>query len=248
MMKRLSLHLLAAILLLSGLCNAQQNELKVLFVGNSYTYQNNLAHIVAFLSGGTPVKLDTRKSVTGGAYLWEHWNGDRNLRTKEIIEAGHFDVVVLQDNSMSAINTPDSILKYVKLFTEYNRAHGAQTYLFQTWARKNVPQYQDEIDRVYTLAAKENGAVSVPVGPAWQLAQQIRPSVELFDTDGSHPSSLGTLLTASLFVKMLSGELPAVMPRSYIIEDANGEIVRIMEADPLDNEFCKRIAEEVLAE
>jgi len=248
MIKKLSLQLLAGMLLVTVICNAQQNELKVLFVGNSYTYQNNLAHIVALLSRGTPVKLDTRKSVTGGAYLWEHWNGDRNLQTKEIIDTGHFDVVVLQDNSMSAINTPDSILKYVKLFTEYNRAHGAQTYLFQTWARKKVPQYQDEIDRVYTKAAKENGAVSVPVGPAWELAQQIRPSIELFDTDGSHPSSLGTLLTASLFVKILSGELPEVLPQSYIIEDANGEIVRLMEADPLDNEFCKRIAGEVLAE
>jgi hypothetical protein len=247
-MKKITLFLFVGILLLTGLCNAQQNELKVLFVGNSYTYQNNLAHIVSILSNGTPVKLDTRKSVTGGAYLWEHWNGDRNLATKEMIASGHFDVVVLQDNSMSAINAPDSTLKYVKLFAEYNRMHGAQTYLFQTWARKKVPQYQAEIDKIYTRAADENGAIRVPVGPAWELARQLRPSVELFDPDGSHPNSLGTLLTACLFVKILSGELPEVLPRSYIIEDANGEIVRLMEADPLDNEFCKRIAGQVLAE
>ena len=35
---------------------AQQNELNVLFVGNSYTYGNNLPHIVAILSVGTNTK------------------------------------------------------------------------------------------------------------------------------------------------------------------------------------------------
>ena len=64
---------------------AQQKELKILFVGNSYTYGNNLPHIVAILSEGTNTKLITRKSVIGGAHLREHWNGDRGLKTREII-------------------------------------------------------------------------------------------------------------------------------------------------------------------
>ncbi len=144
--------------------HAQQKELKVLFVGNSYTYGYNLAHIVSLMSDECSTRLITRKSVIGGAYLWEHWNGNRELETKAMIAEGEFDIVVLQDNSMSGIETPDSTLKYVKLFTDYNSLHGAKTYLFNTWAREKVPQFQAEIDEMYIRAAEECGSRQ---GPCW---------------------------------------------------------------------------------
>ncbi len=230
----------------SSVAQAQQKELKVLFVGNSYTYRNNLAHIVSILSDSNETKLITRKSVIGGAYLREHWNGDRELKTREVIAEGDFDIVVLQNNSMAAMLTPDSTIKYVKLFAEYNKQHGAETYLFNTWAREKVPQFQPEIDAMYLNAARKSGAIRVPVGPAWELAQEIRPTIDLFTSDGSHPNELGTLLTACIFVKSITGELPSHAPGTFKIEDAAGEILRLMRADPLDFEFCKRIANEMM--
>ena len=238
--------LVLALILFSGLLSAQQKELKVLFVGNSYTYGYNLAHIESIISQETSTLLITRKSTIGGASLKEHWRGSRRLQTKELIAEGDFDVVILQDFSMGAIQAPDSLMKYVKLFTEYNSSHGAQTCLFNTWAREKVPQYQDEIDAVYTQAASENNVLRVPVGHAWQLALDLRPAVDLYTSDGSHPNELGTLLSASVFVRSLSGELPEVMPGLYRIEDAHGETVRLMNHNPEDAEFCRRIANQVV--
>ena len=245
-MRKLALYLFIGLLFLPAFTNAQQKELKVLFVGNSYTYGYNLAHIVSIISEGTSTKLITRKSTIGGASLSEHWLGGRELRTKEIIAEGDFDIVVLQDFSMAAIHTPESLLKYVKLFSEYNRGFGAQTYLFNTWAREKVPQFQAEIDELYGQAARENGAVRVPVGAAWELAQDLRPMVDLYTSDGSHPNELGTMLSASVFVRVITGELPEILPTLYRIEDAAGETVRLMNHNPEDAEFCRRIANEVL--
>ena len=115
MMKKATL-LIFGLILFSGLLFSQQKELKVLFVGNSYTYGYNLAHIVSIISAETSTKLITRKSTIGGASLREHWRGGRELETKKMIAEGDFDIVVLQDFSMSAIQAPDSTLKYVKLF------------------------------------------------------------------------------------------------------------------------------------
>jgi hypothetical protein len=215
-------------------------------VGNSYTYGNNLPHIVTIISEGTNTKLITRKSVIGGAHLWEHWKGDRGLQTREIIRDGGFDVVVLQDHSMSAMETPDSTLKYVGLFADYISQCGAETYLYNTWARKKVPQYQPVIDELYTRAARDNKTERVPVGAAWELAQDIRPSVELFTADGSHASALGTLLTACMFVKAMTGELPGDIPQSFTVPDIDGETVYLMHVDGLDAEFCARIAAEII--
>lgn len=241
-MKRITL-LIFGLALCSGLLYSQQKELRVLFVGNSYTYGYNLAHIVSIISQETSTMLVTRKSTIGGASLREHWKGGRELETKRMIAEGNFDAVILQDFSMSAIHTPDSLLKFVKLFAEYNSTFGAKTYLFNTWAREKVPQYQDEIDSLYAQAARENNAIRIPVGAAWALAQDLRPMVDLYTSDGSHPNELGTLLSASVFVRCLSGELPEIMPTLYRIEDAHGETVRLMNHNPEDAEFCLRIAE-----
>ena len=224
---------------------AQQEELNVLFVGNSYTYGNNLAHVVSILSEGTKTKLFTRKSVIGGANLVEHWNGERGLNTREIIREGGFDIVVLQDYSLSAIETPDSLLKYVRLFAGYNAQYGAKTYLYNTWAREKVPQFQEEIDEIYTMAARENNIERVPVGSAWEMAMDIRPTIDLHTADGSHATPLGTLLTACVFVRAICGELPAAIPRSFRTPDQRGETVYLFNINPLDAEFCLRITAEI---
>jgi hypothetical protein len=225
---------------------AQQKELKVLFVGNSYTYGYNLPHIVSIISEGTPVKLRTRKSVIGGASLKEHWLGGRQLQTRDMIADGNFDVVVLQDFSMAAMNATDTSLKYMQLLCDLIRSSGGQPYLFNTWAREKIPQYQDEIDAMYGKAAEEFHATRVPVGPAWELAMDLRPSAGLFTSDGSHPNELGTMLTASVFVRVICGELPGQLPSLYRIEDAFGETVRLMNHNPEEAEFCRRIANQIV--
>ena len=242
----------SALLLFTGLflglvwANAQQKELKVLFVGNSYTYGYNLPHIVSIISEETSTKLITRKSTIGGASLKEHWNGSRELQTRSMIAEGDFDVVVLQNFSMAAMNEPDTSLKYIRLFSDYIRSHGAEPYLFNTWAREKVPQFQDEIDAMYEQAARDYDATLVPVGQAWELAMDLRPSVDLFTSDGSHPNELGCMLTASVFVRVICGELPDQVPTLYRVEDAHGETVRLMNHNPEESEFCRRIANQIV--
>lgn len=223
-----------------------QKELKILFVGNSYTYGYNLAHITSIMAGETATHLDTYKSVLPGAKLSEHWEGKRGLETRRIIAEGDFDLVILQAYSMAAIWNPEEAMKYIKLFSDHNREHGAHTMLFSTWARERVPQFQEEIDAMYMQAAVDNGILRAPVGTAWELAMDLRPTVDLYTSDGSHPNELGCMLSAAVFVATICGELPKKMPTLFRIEDSRGETVRLMNHNPEDVEFCKRIAESVV--
>lgn len=224
----------------------KKDTLKVLFVGNSYTYVQNLPQLVSIISEGTKTKLVTRKSTVGGAYLSEHWKGERGLKTRQLIRQGHFDVVVLQDNSMATILQPDSTAKYAKLLCRLIIESGAKPYLYMTWAREKVPQYQEEITAVYSKIALDNNAVLVPVGKAWQLALQLRPGIELFNQDGSHPSSLGAILSACVFTAALSGEVPSTLPGDYWIQDADGESVQLNGIDNLDGVFFQKVTSQVL--
>jgi len=133
-MKKLKSILIIASLLLGTVSLAQNNQdtLKILFVGNSYTYVSNMPHLVSLISDFTQTKLITSKSVAGGATLSDHWRSEKGLNTMELINNGDYDIVILQDQSMTTIVQPDSLLIYSKKFSDYIRKNGAQPYLYCT--------------------------------------------------------------------------------------------------------------------
>lgn len=229
-------------------CWAQETKdtLNILFVGNSYTYFNNLPQLVSIISDSTKTKLVTKKSTIGGAQLREHWLGERNLKTKEMIKDGEFDIVVLQEYSMGAMDEPDNTKKYLRLFSDYIKENNAKPYFYLTWAREKAPQYQDTINTIFMEAASDSEALIVPAGKAWARAKELRPTIELYDPDGSHPSELGTFLSACVFVATLTNEIPSQLNQSYKITDSYGESIELMRIHPLDYVFCKKIAEEIV--
>lgn len=242
---------IAVVVFLTGIsvhAQTKKANLKVLFVGNSYTYVENLPQLVSIISDSTTTKLITRKSTVGGAYLSEHWQSKRGLKSQELIKNGHFNVVVIQGNSMETINQPDSTRKYAHLLCDLIRKSGAKPYLYMTWAREKVPQYQDQITKAYAEIAKENDAVLVPVGEAWELARKLRPAIDLYNPDGSHPSNLGALLSATMFVGAITGEVPVRIPEWYQIKDQDGETVELNGIDNLDAVFFQKVARQVLDE
>lgn len=249
-MKYKSLNIKFAFLfvLINAMCysQAKKDTLNVLFVGNSYTYFENLTQIVSMLSDSTETKLITKKSTIGGSSLRQHWLGLRGLKSKKKIKEGKFDIVILQGHSMSAIREPDSIAKYATLFCDYIKANGSKPYLYQTWAREKVPQFQKTISKVYKEISIKNNTSIVPVGEAWKLSRTLRPDIDLFSPDGSHPSREGAFLTACVFVASLLEQVPENIPNRFYTKDLYGELIYLAGMDTLNVEFFKRIAQEFI--
>lgn len=230
----------------NSFAQCEKDTLKVLFVGNSYIHFHNVAQIVSFISDQAETKLETGKVTLGGARLREHWRGERGLKTKEMIRKGNYDIVVLQEQSMGAINEADSLRKYAKLFCDFIRENGARPYLYTTWAREKVPQYQETINHVYTDVARVNRAIVVPVGKTWERARQLRPSFGLYHTDGSHASPLGAYLTACVFTAAILREVPENLPPVLEVLEKDGKSTVRIEVDSLDLVFCQKVVREVV--
>lgn len=228
-----------------GLAQVKKDTLSILFVGNSYTYFSNMPHLVSLISDSTQVKLISSKSTAGGATLSDHWNGNKELRTKEIISKGNYDIVVLQEYSMGTIEKKDEFLTYSKKLCNLIKASGAKPYFYVTWARQKVPQYQETITKTYQQAAEENDGGLIMVGEAWKLARASRPEAPLFMPDGSHPSDLGAFLSACVFARSFCGKLPENLPNRYFIKDANGEEVMLFGENTLDITFCLKVLSEL---
>ncbi|MCB0702370.1 MAG: hypothetical protein R2863_07835 [Candidatus Kapaibacterium sp.] len=222
----------------------EKDTLRVLFVGNSYTSISNMPHLVSLISDSTKVKLITTKSTAGGATLSDHWNGEKELKTKDVICSGLFDIVVIQAHSLETIENKENFFKYSKLLCDLAKESGAKPYLYVTWSRQKYQHIQDKITKVYIEVAKVNECDLVLVGEAWKLARTIRPDILLYMSDGSHQNDLGAFLNACQFVGKFTGEVPANLNTSYRIKDAKGEEIMLFWEDALDVELCQKVASE----
>jgi hypothetical protein len=211
---------LAALLLFGGLLRAA-GPLRVLFIGNSYTYVNNAPQIFAELARAAlpDRRIETGMAAVGGATLvslWEHSDALQAIRSAK------WDYVVLQENSLLGdglrdgkfvVNSPAMFHWGVRLFDAEIRRAGARTVLLLTWSRRGQPDQQLDLNYAYDSVARELGAILVPVGPAWKRAREQDPALELYAQDGSHPAPSGSYLLACVLLDTLfqnpNRELPS---------------------------------------
>ena len=172
--------------------------------------------------------------------------GERELKSQDLILSQKFDHVVLQDHSLRPMLYGDSTNKYVRLFSNLIKKNGAKTYLYLTWGRKDNPMMQEKNNQVYRKLAKETNATIVPVGPAWEMARSVRPEIELYDPDGSHPSAVGAYLSACVFYRVLTGKSPLGLPSRLTYYDEDKELIFLNIVPMADAHFLQQITEKTV--
>jgi hypothetical protein len=182
-----------------------KSNLKILFIGNSFTARNDLPGLIAQLAAARRKSIEHRLISAGGASLRTHWNASE---AGKAIASGGYDAVVLQEQSTLPIKNAKRMSENVRLFDEVIKAAGAETVLYMTWARSHAPETQQAITDAYISIGTELYATVVPAGVAWQkfLAKYDRPV--LHDADGSHPTLAGSYLAACVFYSVLFKETP----------------------------------------
>ena len=194
--------------------------IRVLFIGNSYTFFNNLPDLLEDLSKGSEGTrpVETEISARGGATLQWHYVAGKAV---EKIREGKWDYVVLQEQSLLGakllngkpdINDPMFFQQYVRAFSAEIEKAGATTMLMLTWARKQTPEKQARLNASYFSIAQEVGAVVAPVGIAWNEAHQGKADLDLYTADGSHPAPAGSYLAACVLYATLFDRSPEDLP------------------------------------
>lgn len=235
--------LLAILLLPTSLLGQNKEPIKVLFVGNSYTYFWNLPQQVSAMAASQGIPMITRQSTVGGSNLEEHWNRKRETNSRDLIENGDWDFVVMNNHSMSTIDTPEDFDKYGKLFVDLIKSKGAEPVFYMTWARKWNPLMQETITDGYGKLAKATGSHVVPVGPIWMESISLQPDVNLYFEDGSHPSPEGTYLAALAFFRFFTGESTADISDRLQTIDKDGEKLYLNIIDPNAANFFQQLVD-----
>ena len=204
-------------------------SLRILFVGNSYFFENNLPAMFAALAQAGGHSVETAMVAAGGWTLAKH---AASKDTLDRLAGSRWDYVILQEQSqIASVERVRQAVMYpvVRLLVDYIRFNKATPVLFLTWAHRDgwrkfglqdADAMQTELDRGYLTIAREVGVAVIPAGPAWTVARQQRPPIALWQFDGSHPNPSGTYLSACVLYATLFIQSPQGLPAPRAVPPA----------------------------
>ncbi|MBQ2732669.1 MAG: SGNH/GDSL hydrolase family protein [Clostridia bacterium] len=184
--------------------------MKILFVGNSYTYFNDMPAKLLALCNENGIEAEIR-SVTRGGYSFAHYLSEENEKGIEFRAAladCKYDYIVLQDQSVRPAEHTEAFLESARRLCDMVRKNGAVPVFYQTWGRREGSEVLEKhgwthaemhalLRNAYVRAAEENGARTVFAGDAFRAAYA--EGVDVYHPDGSHPSDAGSAVIAKAF-------------------------------------------------
>lgn len=235
---------IAIILLLitCSLCIQAQTK-SVLFLGNSYTYVNDLPQLTADLAASVGDTLIFDSNTPGGYTLEGH--STNNISLEKIMQ-GNLDFVILQEQSqrpaMPITQVMENVFPYARILDSINMVYNScgETMFFMTWGRKNgdatncptwppVCTYEgmDSLLHLrYMMMADSNDAVVSPVGAVWRYLRNQYPLIDLYSADGSHPSEAGSYAAACSFYTAIFRKDPTLIPFDFTLNPEDAMIIR----------------------
>lgn len=229
--------------LFSGHAMAQDEsneELNILFVGNSYTHMYEMPFIFDKIAKAKGKNVHVEMNTRSGASFNVHTTRPDLF---EAIKSRKWDYVVLQGYSREMTFEPSYLdtatVPYIQQIVDSIRTNNACTkILFQmTWGYKEGFLEREETDSYIKMAdviadgyQYLSDSLSIPIVPVGRVHKEVRalyPEIELYDADKAHPSKNGSYLSACTFYAAIFKESPTGAVTSTIGSDAASKIQKV---------------------
>lgn len=210
---------------------SENKSLKILFIGNSHTYYNDMPATVATLAKEDRYDCHVTMIAHPAWYLEQHV---QEPETKFNIKFGGYDYVVLQEYA-HPFGPEEKLYDAVWDLVEWIETAGAKPVIYMTWAKKDEPEVQDRMTAAHEKIAAETGALLAPVGKEWWGYMKDNPTVEMYAPDGQHASEYGSWFAAKYIWNVILEDLEksALASMDPDIEDYLEDLEYIQELDYL---------------
>jgi len=197
-----------------GAANGQPDSLRILFIGNSLTYTNDLPGMLKNLLEQAGIEAVVESIAFPNAGLQDHWE---NPDTVQRVATGSWDTVIMQQGPSATEGRP-SLLEYSKAFYDFIAQANGKAAMYMVWPWKSRSFDFDGVSESYRMAAEQIDGLLFPAGEAWRAAWRKDPNLALYGPDDFHPSELGTYLAALVMYEQLAKrdprELAATIPNT----------------------------------
>jgi len=180
-----------------------RHGIRILFVGNSLTYTNDIPALVKELSTLDAVSIDY-KTIAGGDYGLDDHLTDGNVQKE--IKKGKYDFVVVQQGPSALPESQANLMAAVQKYKVLCDEAKTKLAVYMVWPSKGRLFDLDNVIFSYSNAGKKNNAMICAAGLAWKKTWAIDSSISLYGPDGFHPDLSGSLLSAMVIYGTLIGK------------------------------------------
>lgn len=197
---------------------SERPHYRVLSIGNSLIYVNNLPAVLAALAAAQPdpVVIETATYVQGGGSIAERWSDGA---AASALRRGGWDAVILQERGAlpECVARADTrrergcraSIQAHRAFSELARAQDARVLLLETW--NDEPATSALLHDGTRLLARASGAQVVHTGELLQAYVRRHGAGTVF-VDRVHPRLTGALMMAAQIHETLTGKAPVAAP------------------------------------
>jgi hypothetical protein len=181
---------------------------RILFVGNSHTYVNDVPGILQALAAvAGPEPLAVAVNAPANVALIDHVTRGSG----QVIRSHDWSLVVLQQGWTPAGACRDTLRLATQLLAADAAKGGVRTAVYQVWTPTNRPAHLPGTIRSYELAAEDVNGMLFPAAAAFRNALQRDASLPLY-LDGLHASREGAYLVALVMYATIFDRTPVGLP------------------------------------
>lgn len=214
-----------------------EKELKILFLGNSLIYYNDMPDIFARIATAQGKKVDVRSVTKGSATMSDFADGSTEVGGKALplLKNEKWDIVVIEPSrriSPYEQTVKDAEFASAEKLQKLAADAGAEIILYSVWGNNDGtvieytaasptdmktgashPMGRKEHTKFMSeineeLSSKLGGVKIARAGYAFENCIAANPDLNLYHTDLRHPSPEGSLLAAMVFYETIFGETP----------------------------------------
>ena len=201
--------------------------MKLLFVGNSHTYYNNMPAIVLRLLEATGQKSHVTMVTSGGKDLIYH---SKRPDVFFNITYGGYDAVIVQDKASGFERA--AFLEGAATLKDMTDKAGVPIYFYMPWALRDNRSAQQEMTNAYDAFCRSNRCPLAPAGEVFSRILLHESPELLYNEDGNHATPIGSYLAAVTVFYAVTG-------RKRVLHPENIDDPGIAAGIPV--ELCRRI-------
>lgn len=209
----------ALALVLTGDLDAK-TRLRILFVGNSLTYSNDLPGMVRRMADAD-VSVVAKPNYSLGDHLAE-------AKFVNALKRSKWDVIVLQQGPSSRDDSRRMLIEDARRVATLVPKN-TRIALLMVWPATRDASVRQRVADSYALAAEAVGGVLIPAGTVLHAALDRDPALPLLGDDAYHPTPEGTYVMALATYAVLYGPLPDSFATRRVAERMAGTRLRMSE-------------------
>ena len=166
----------------------KKKKLKLLFIGNSHTYCNDMPLLVKRRAEDSGYECHITMIAHGGWTLAQH---AEEPEVRFNIVFGGYDYVILQEHA-HPFGPEEEFEEAAKKLNAMIREAGCTPVLYECWSKKDEPEKQAYMNEAHRRVAERIHALVAPVGESWWVYMRNRPDLEMYAEDRAHASPEGS--------------------------------------------------------